>query len=139
MLNVGNDSESSEGDDDEQPEALSGGISGKGVISEHVHYDSIARMPYRSRNAVYSPTPPLHDAHNDSGYSTRMYGSSKGASPSLSGENIASLFTLTPFTLQNIKQPLKLYNSITNFCIRLRIFMLIRLYLFIPLHLSIEF
>lgn len=26
MLNVGNDSESSEGDDDEQPEALSGGI-----------------------------------------------------------------------------------------------------------------
>ncbi|XP_076163228.1 ankyrin repeat domain containing protein 6 diego isoform X1 [Ptiloglossa arizonensis] len=82
----GNDSESSEGDDDEQPEALNGGISGKGVISEHVHYDSIARMPYRSRNAVYSPTPPLHDAHNDSGYSTRMYGSSKGASPSLSGQ-----------------------------------------------------
>lgn len=85
---LGNDSESSEGDD-EQPEALSGGISGKGVISEHVHYDSIARMPYRSRNAVYSPTPPLHDAHNDSGYSTRMYGSSKGASPSLSGKNIS--------------------------------------------------
>ncbi|XP_076394424.1 ankyrin repeat domain containing protein 6 diego isoform X1 [Megachile rotundata] len=87
VINVaGNDSESSERDDDEQPEALSGGISGKGVISEHVHYDSIARMPYRSRNAVYSPTPPLHDAHNDSGYSTRMYGSSKGASPSLSGQ-----------------------------------------------------
>ncbi|XP_076660567.1 ankyrin repeat domain containing protein 6 diego isoform X2 [Halictus rubicundus] len=82
----GNDSESSEGDEDEQPEALSGAITGKGVISEHVHYDSIARMPYRSRNAVYSPTPPLHDAHNDSGYSTRMYGSSKGASPSLSGQ-----------------------------------------------------
>lgn len=53
-----------------------------------MHYDSIARMPYRSRNAVYSPTPPLHDAHNDSGYSTRMYGSSKGASPSLSGKDI---------------------------------------------------
>ena len=82
----GNDSESSEGEDDEQPEALSGGIAGKGVISEHVHYNSIARMPFRSRNAVYSPTPPLHDAHNDSGYSTRMYGSSKGASPSLSGQ-----------------------------------------------------
>lgn len=87
VSNTGNDSESSEGDEDEQPEALSGGITGKGVISEHVHYDSIARMPYRSRNAVYSPTPPLHDAHNDSGYSTRMYGSSKGASPSLSGKN----------------------------------------------------
>jgi hypothetical protein len=43
-------------------------------------------MPYRSRNPVYSPTPPLHDTHNDSGYSTRMYGSSKGASPSLSGK-----------------------------------------------------
>ncbi|KAG7208504.1 hypothetical protein KM043_014727 [Ampulex compressa] len=83
----GNDSESSEGEDDvEQPEALKGGIQGKGVISENVHYESIARMPYRSRSAVYSPTPPLHDAHNDSGYSTRMYGSSKGASPSLSGQ-----------------------------------------------------
>lgn len=96
----GNDSESSEGDDDEQPEALSGGISGKGVISEHVHYDSIARMPYRSRNAVYSPTPPLHDAHNDSGYSTRMYGSSKGASPSLSGQlecDVILPSTLNPF------------------------------------------
>lgn len=52
-----------------------------------MHYDSIARMPYRSRNPVYSPTPPLHDTHNDSGYSTRMYGSSKGASPSLSGKS----------------------------------------------------
>lgn len=73
----------------EQPEALKGNVSNKGVIQEDVHYDSIARMPYRSRSAVYSPTPLLHDAHNDSGYSTRMYGSSKGASPSLSGkENI---------------------------------------------------
>ncbi|XP_044594129.1 ankyrin repeat domain-containing protein 6 isoform X2 [Cotesia glomerata] len=52
------------------------------------NYESIARMPYRSRSAVYSPTPfqGQHDAHNDSGYSTRMYGSSKGASPSLSGQ-----------------------------------------------------
>ncbi|KAK2577474.1 hypothetical protein KPH14_003574 [Odynerus spinipes] len=83
----GNNSESSEGEDDmEQPEALKGKISNKGVIQEDVHYDSIARMPYRSRSAVYSPTPLMHDAHNDSGYSTRMYGSSKGASPSLSGQ-----------------------------------------------------
>ncbi|XP_072763302.1 uncharacterized protein Dgo isoform X1 [Anoplolepis gracilipes] len=82
-----NDSESSEeeGDEAEQPEAYKGANCRKG-IPEDVHYDSIARMPYRSRNPVYSPTPPLHDTHNDSGYSTRMYGSSKGASPSLSGQ-----------------------------------------------------
>ncbi|XP_014481855.1 PREDICTED: ankyrin repeat domain-containing protein 6 [Dinoponera quadriceps] len=84
----GNDSESSEGEDDdaEQPEAYKGANCRKTGIPEDVHYDSIARMPYRSRNPVYSPTPPLHDTHNDSGYSTRMYGSSKGASPSLSGQ-----------------------------------------------------
>lgn len=82
-----NDSESSEGegDDAEQPAAYKDLNCRKG-IPEDVHYDSIARMPYRSRNPVYSPTPPLHDTHNDSGYSTRMYGSSKGASPSLSGK-----------------------------------------------------
>lgn len=68
-----------------QSEPVNGGLAVKGMVSEGVRYESIARMPYRSRNAVYSPTPPLHDAHNDSGYSTRMYGSSKGASPSLSG------------------------------------------------------
>ncbi|KAK0159927.1 hypothetical protein PV328_007387 [Microctonus aethiopoides] len=56
-------------------------------IPDAKQYDSIAKLPYRSRSAVYSPTPPLlNDAHNDSGYSTRMYGSSKGASPSLSGQ-----------------------------------------------------
>jgi len=85
---VDNDSESSEAEDDDagQPEAYKGTNCRKGV-PEDVHYDeSIARMPYRSRNPVYSPTPPLHDTHNDSGYSTRMYGSSKGASPSLSGK-----------------------------------------------------
>ncbi|XP_020290834.1 ankyrin repeat domain-containing protein 6 isoform X2 [Pseudomyrmex gracilis] len=83
----GNESESSEGEDDdaEQPEAYKG-MNYRNGISDDVHYDSIARMPYRSRNPVYSPTPPLHDTHNDSGYSTRMYGSSKGASPSLSGQ-----------------------------------------------------
>lgn len=82
-----NDSESSEeeGDDAEQPEAYKD-VNCRKNIPEDVHYDSIARMPYRSRNPVYSPTPPLHDTHNDSGYSTRMYGSSKGASPSLSGQ-----------------------------------------------------
>ncbi|XP_067216394.1 ankyrin repeat domain-containing protein 6 isoform X2 [Linepithema humile] len=83
-----NDSESSEAEDDdaEQPEAYKG-TNCRQSIPEVVHYDdSIARMPYRSRNPVYSPTPPLHDTHNDSGYSTRMYGSSKGASPSLSGQ-----------------------------------------------------
>lgn len=85
--NGGNDSESSEADDDEeQPGPMNGVIPGKGIMSENVPYETIAQMPYRSRNAVYSPTPPLHDAHNDSGYSTRMYGSSKGASPSLSGQ-----------------------------------------------------
>ncbi|XP_015606320.1 ankyrin repeat domain-containing protein 6 isoform X3 [Cephus cinctus] len=85
----GNDSESSEGEEDvdEQCEQVNGALNAKGVVvSENVHCETIARMPYRSRNAVYSPTPPLHDAHNDSGYSTRMYGSSKGASPSLSGQ-----------------------------------------------------
>ncbi|XP_012278218.1 ankyrin repeat domain-containing protein 6 isoform X2 [Orussus abietinus] len=80
----GNESESSEGEDGPDPqEQLNGIAPGKGV-PENVHYETIARMPYRTRNTVYSPTPPLHDAHNDSGYSTRMYGSSKGASPSLS-------------------------------------------------------
>ncbi|XP_046745563.1 ankyrin repeat domain-containing protein 6 isoform X2 [Diprion similis] len=83
----GNDSESSEGEDDVvQPEPVNGGLAVKEIATDGVRYESIARMPYRSRNAVYSPTPPLHDAHNDSGYSTRMYGSSKGASPSLSGQ-----------------------------------------------------
>lgn len=42
-------------------------------------------LPYRSRNAVYSPTQEPPDLHNDSGYSTKLYGSSKGPSPSLSG------------------------------------------------------
>lgn len=89
FLNAGNDSESSEGEDDVvQPEPVNGDRTVKGIVSaDGVRYESIARMPYRSRNAVYSPTPPLNDAHNDSGYSTRMYGSSKGASPSLSGVN----------------------------------------------------
>lgn len=106
---AGNDSESSEGEDDdaEQPEAYKGANCRTAGISEDVHYDSIARMPYRSRNPVYSPTPPLHDTHNDSGYSTRMYGSSKGASPSLSGvfrkakfhaiNNLSVSFILTIF------------------------------------------
>ncbi|XP_018395696.1 PREDICTED: ankyrin repeat domain-containing protein 6 [Cyphomyrmex costatus] len=82
-----NESESSEGEDDdvEQSKTYKEMNCRKG-ISKDVPYDSIARMPYRSRNPVYSPTPPLHDTHNDSGYSTRMYGSSKGASPSLSGQ-----------------------------------------------------
>ncbi|XP_048507375.1 uncharacterized protein LOC105688466 isoform X3 [Athalia rosae] len=83
----GNDSESSEGEDDAvQPEPVNEGPALKGMPSNDVPYETIARLPYRSRNAVYSPTPPLHDTHNDSGYSTRMYGSSKGASPSLSGQ-----------------------------------------------------
>ncbi|KAJ9576303.1 hypothetical protein L9F63_006847, partial [Diploptera punctata] len=43
-------------------------------------------LPYRSRNAVYSPTHEPADLHNDSGYSTKLYGSSKGPSPSLSGQ-----------------------------------------------------
>lgn len=82
-----NESESSEGEDDdvEQTKTYKEMNCRKG-ISKDMPYDSIARMPYRSRNPVYSPTPPLHDTHNDSGYSTRMYGSSKGASPSLSGK-----------------------------------------------------
>jgi hypothetical protein len=42
-------------------------------------------LPYRSRSAVYSPTQEPADLHNDSGYSTKLYGSSKGPSPSLSG------------------------------------------------------
>lgn len=67
-------------------------------ISKDVSYDNIARMPYRSRNPVYSPTPPLLDTHNDSGYSTRMYGSSKGASPSLSGKS------KTPSSRVNVKR-----------------------------------
>ncbi|KDR12756.1 Ankyrin repeat domain-containing protein 6 [Zootermopsis nevadensis] len=43
-------------------------------------------LPYRSRSAVYSPTHEQADLHNDSGYSTKLYGSSKGPSPSLSGQ-----------------------------------------------------
>ncbi|XP_069688766.1 uncharacterized protein dgo isoform X2 [Periplaneta americana] len=43
-------------------------------------------LPYRSRSAVYSPTHETADLHNDSGYSTKLYGSSKGPSPSLSGQ-----------------------------------------------------
>ncbi|PNF27507.1 hypothetical protein B7P43_G02883, partial [Cryptotermes secundus] len=43
-------------------------------------------LPYRSRSAVYSPTHEPADLHNDSGYSTKLYGSSKGPSPSLSGQ-----------------------------------------------------
>ncbi|XP_011299630.1 ankyrin repeat domain-containing protein 6 isoform X2 [Fopius arisanus] len=84
----GNESESSEAEDDVDISPITNGNSQKRFdrVSENSHYDSIARMPYRSRSAVYSPTPPLHDAHNDSGYSTKMYGSSKGASPSLSAE-----------------------------------------------------
>lgn len=87
---AGNESESSEAEDDvDVSPKINGNIKNHlDRVSENGHYDSIAKMPYRSRNAVYSPTPPLHDAHNDSGYSTRMYGSSKGASPSLSGNNI---------------------------------------------------
>lgn len=46
---------------------------------------------YRSRSAVYSPTHELADLHNDSGYSTKLYGSSKGPSPSLSGMNTCQL------------------------------------------------
>jgi len=48
-------------------------------------------LPYRSRSAVYSPTHEPADLHNDSGYSTKLYGSSKGPSPSLSGINICHL------------------------------------------------
>nr|CAD7574961.1 unnamed protein product [Timema californicum] len=44
----------------------------------------VSGLPYRSRSAVYSPTQDT-DQHNDSGYSTKLYGSSKGPSPSLSG------------------------------------------------------
>ncbi|XP_044014409.1 ankyrin repeat domain-containing protein 6 [Aphidius gifuensis] len=84
----GNESESSEAEDDaDQSKKINGNIKKNDRdINENPHYDSIAKLPYRSRSAVYSPTPPSHDAHNDSGYSTRMYGSSKGASPSLSGQ-----------------------------------------------------
>lgn len=48
-------------------------------------------LPYRSRSAVYSPTHEMADLHNDSGYSTKLYGSSKGPSPSLSGKNTCHL------------------------------------------------
>jgi hypothetical protein len=48
-------------------------------------------LPYRSRSAVYSPTHEPADLHNDSGYSTKLYGSSKGPSPSLSGTNTCHL------------------------------------------------
>jgi hypothetical protein len=48
--------------------------------------DLMSGLPYRSRSAVYSPTHEPTDLHNDSGYSTKLYGSSKGPSPSLSGK-----------------------------------------------------
>ncbi|XP_057339625.1 ankyrin repeat domain-containing protein 6 isoform X2 [Microplitis mediator] len=96
-----NDSESSEVDDP-APNKNAGLLGGSSQLVDQSainltggnNYETIARMPYRSRSAVYSPTPFHHtmgahghdDAHNDSGYSTRMYGSSKGASPSLSGQ-----------------------------------------------------
>ncbi|XP_034949834.1 ankyrin repeat domain-containing protein 6 [Chelonus insularis] len=82
-----NESESSEVEEDADTTKKINANALKHIgIPEDTNYDSIAKMPYRSRNGVYSPTPPLHDAHNDSGYSTRMYGSSKGASPLLSGQ-----------------------------------------------------
>lgn len=48
--------------------------------------DLMSGLPYRSRSAVYSPIHEPVDLHNDSGYSTKLYGSSKGPSPSLSGK-----------------------------------------------------
>ncbi|XP_071439133.1 ankyrin repeat domain-containing protein 6 isoform X2 [Hetaerina americana] len=57
----------------------------------------LSELPYRSRTTVYDSavsssvvtSTECHrietDAHNDSGYSTKVYGSSKGPSPSLSG------------------------------------------------------
>ncbi|XP_043274602.1 ankyrin repeat domain-containing protein 6 isoform X2 [Venturia canescens] len=84
----GNESESSEAEDEPQQPQTKKQINKHHprVVGDNEHYESIAKLPYRSRSAVYSPTPASHDAHNDSGYSTRIYGSSKGASPSLSGQ-----------------------------------------------------
>jgi hypothetical protein len=53
--------------------------------------DLMSGLTYRSRSAVYSPTHEPADLHNDSGYSTKLYGSSKGPSPSLSGKKKKSL------------------------------------------------
>ncbi|KAL6260009.1 hypothetical protein P5V15_009916 [Pogonomyrmex californicus] len=79
------DSDNSEKDDEIEQSKTYKEMNCKKDISKDMSYD-IAQMPYRSRKSVYSPTSLLHDTHNDSGYSTRMYGSSKGASPSLSGQ-----------------------------------------------------
>ncbi|XP_047108781.1 ankyrin repeat domain-containing protein 6 [Schistocerca piceifrons] len=55
------------------------------------NYENVCPQPdasqlARQRVGVYSPTHEASDLHNDSGYSTRLYGSSKGPSPSLSGQ-----------------------------------------------------
>jgi hypothetical protein len=61
-------------------------------------------LPYRSRSTVYSPTHEPADLHNDSGYSTKLYGSSKGPSPSLSGKTNTCQYINHETVIQNMVQ-----------------------------------
>ncbi|XP_063227811.1 ankyrin repeat domain-containing protein 6 [Bacillus rossius redtenbacheri] len=82
-LGDGSSSESSDGEDDDRLKVFQEAGVMLGVPTRN-YENMVSGLPYRSRSAVYSPTQDT-DQHNDSGYSTKLYGSSKGASPSLSG------------------------------------------------------
>ena len=92
-----NSSESSDGEDEEEgmlgiPEPGNPDYENVAAACQWRVEESrlMSGLPYRSRSAVYSPTHEMADLHNDSGYSTKLYGSSKGPSPSLSGNTYKS-------------------------------------------------
>ncbi|GLG94493.1 Uncharacterized protein GBIM_01700 [Gryllus bimaculatus] len=101
------DQKSSEGEDDApgghgHGDGAGGGGGGPDYenVAWHGEDRRLQALPFRSRAGVYSPSPPSQDAppdlHNDSGYSTRLYGSSKGPSPALSGGHIECDSMLPP-------------------------------------------
>lgn len=85
-------SDSSDAEDDEDAVAVAAAVVATpdyenvdpSAWKKSVRQASDAMFLRGARTAVYSPTHES-DTHNDSGYSTKMYGSSKGPSPSLSG------------------------------------------------------
>ncbi|XP_046406060.1 ankyrin repeat domain-containing protein 6 [Ischnura elegans] len=107
-------SESSDGEDEMGPEERRLGVVEEGSAQAGPDYENVvscerplwksgsekcilSELPYRSRTTVYEnaavstvvTSAECHkvesDSHNDSGYSTKVFGSSKGPSPSLSG------------------------------------------------------